>query len=47
VPVILMIGYWLARRRTALDDAVAEAGVPVAIPPGGVPLVDTERGRMA
>ena len=46
VPVLLMIGYWLVRRRNMFDvgDAYLE---PVAVAPAPVPqIVDTERGRM-
>jgi TRAP transporter 4TM/12TM fusion protein len=44
VPVLLMIGYWLLRRRTALQDAAIEHPVLAVAPK---PVVDTERGRMA
>jgi TRAP transporter 4TM/12TM fusion protein len=44
VPVLLMIGYWLVRRRTVpFADAAVER--PVLVPAAG-PVVDTERGRM-
>ena len=44
VPVLLIIGYWLAWRRTAANptEVIAE---PVLVPV--VPVVDTERGRMS
>ena len=44
LPVLLMIGYWLARRRTKLDDIVAEEPALVTVPKA---VVDTERGRMS
>ena len=44
VPVLLIIGYWLAWRRTAANPADAVAA-PVLVPV--VPVVDTERGRMS
>ena len=44
LPVLLMIGYWLARRRTKLDDIVAEEPALVMVPKA---VVDTERGRMS
>jgi TRAP transporter 4TM/12TM fusion protein len=46
VPVLLMIGYWLVRRRNMFDvgDAYLE---PVAVAPApSQQIVDTERGRM-
>jgi TRAP transporter 4TM/12TM fusion protein len=44
VPVLLMIGYWLIRRRTIpFADLTMER--PVLVPAAG-PVVDTERGRM-
>ena len=44
LPVLLIIGYWLAWRRTAANptEVIAE---PVLVPV--VPVVDTERGRMS
>src|SRR4051794_1850021 len=44
VPVLLMIGYWLAWRRTAANSAAA-AVAPVLVPV--VPEVEIERGRMS
>ena len=44
VPVLLIIGYWLAWRRTAADPSEVVAA-PVLVP--AVPVVDTERGRMS
>jgi TRAP transporter 4TM/12TM fusion protein len=44
LPVLLMIGYWLTRRRTKLDDIVAEEPALVTVPKA---VVDTERGRMS
>ena len=44
VPVLLMIGYWFLRRRTALDHVPSEEPV-LAVAPN--PVLDTERGRMA
>jgi TRAP-type uncharacterized transport system fused permease subunit len=44
VPVLLMIGYWLIRRRT-IPFADATVQQPVLVPATG-PVVDTERGRM-
>ena len=46
LPVLLIIGYWLLRRRTALDPAASEATEPPAMA-ATVPVVDTERGRMS
>jgi TRAP-type uncharacterized transport system fused permease subunit len=46
VPVLLAIGYWLARRRDAAYGA-GEAMEPAPTGPVSVPqIVDTERGRM-
>jgi TRAP-type uncharacterized transport system fused permease subunit len=45
VPVLLLIGYWLARRRD-LAFAAAEAAEPAVIPVPTPQIVDTERGRM-
>jgi TRAP transporter 4TM/12TM fusion protein len=44
LPVLLLIGYWLACCRTAANPAAA-AVAPVLVPV--VPVVDTERGRMS
>jgi TRAP transporter 4TM/12TM fusion protein len=45
-PVLLLIGYWLVRRRNA-DDVTGGALEPVAAAPAPSPqIVDTERGRM-
>jgi TRAP transporter 4TM/12TM fusion protein len=47
VPVLLLIGYWLLRRRgpsVAADPASVE---PVLVPALTAPVVDTERGRMS
>jgi TRAP transporter 4TM/12TM fusion protein len=44
VPVLLTIGYWLLRRRTALDHVPSEQPVLAVAPE---PVLDTERGRMA
>jgi TRAP-type uncharacterized transport system fused permease subunit len=44
LPVLLMIGYWLVRRRTKLEDRVAEEPALVM---GPKVVVDTERGRMS
>ncbi len=44
LPVLLIIGYWLAWRRTAANPAEVIAE-PVLVPV--VPVVDTERGRMS
>jgi TRAP transporter 4TM/12TM fusion protein len=46
VPVLLMMAYWLVRRRTSLDYATSDTSEPLAVP-SAVPVVDTERGRMA
>ena len=46
LPVLLIIGYWLLRRRTALDPAASEATELPAMA-ATVPVVDTERGRMS
>jgi TRAP transporter 4TM/12TM fusion protein len=44
VPILLMIGYWLVRRRVAPNPAAEASSVgPLSTPP----IVDTERGRMA
>jgi len=44
MPVLLMIFYWLIRRRTIpFADVTIER--PVLVPTAG-PVVDTERGRM-
>jgi TRAP transporter 4TM/12TM fusion protein len=46
LPVLLIIGYWLAWRRTAANPTDARAAAePVLVPV--VPVVDTERGRMS
>jgi TRAP-type uncharacterized transport system fused permease subunit len=49
VPVLLAIGYWLARRRIVLDAGVAAAPAQPALAgaTAAAPVVDTERGRMA
>jgi TRAP transporter 4TM/12TM fusion protein len=44
LPVLLIIGYWLAWRRTAAHSTEV-AAEPVLVPV--VPVVDTERGRMS
>jgi hypothetical protein len=44
VPVLLTIGYWLVRRRTALDQVPLDEPVLAVAP---TPVLDTERGRMA
>jgi TRAP transporter 4TM/12TM fusion protein len=44
VPVLLMMAYWLVRRRTALDNVVSEEPALAVAPK---PVLDTERGRMA
>jgi TRAP transporter 4TM/12TM fusion protein len=44
VPVLLMIGYWLIRRRTTLENMASEQPVLAVAPK---PVLDTERGRMA
>jgi TRAP transporter 4TM/12TM fusion protein len=44
LPVLLIIGYWLAWRRTAANPSEIAAR-PVLVP--AVPVVDTERGRMS
>jgi TRAP transporter 4TM/12TM fusion protein len=45
VPILLMMGYWLVRRRPSLDDAPVEPEpAPIS---AAVPVVDAERGRMA
>jgi hypothetical protein len=44
VPVLLLIAYWLVKRRTVpFGDEAAEEPVLAPVP---VPIVDTERGRM-
>jgi TRAP transporter 4TM/12TM fusion protein len=45
VPVLGLIGYWLAKRRNVLVADTAEAE-PEAVPVIVEPIVDTERGRM-
>jgi hypothetical protein len=47
LPVIVLVGYWLLRRRVV--RRVAEAVAPDLLPasPVTVPLIDTERGRMS
>lgn len=48
VPVCLMIGYWLVRRRESYGAEVAgEAEPALAAATGATPVADTERGRMA
>jgi TRAP transporter 4TM/12TM fusion protein len=44
MPVILMIGYWLARRRIVLDSSVVDVSAQPAL--AGAQVADTERGRM-
>jgi hypothetical protein len=46
LPVLLMIGYWLVRRRTVLDSAAPSATEPLTTPVA-VRVADTERGRMS
>lgn len=46
LPVLLMIGYWLVCRRTALDGSAPGAGEPL-LTPVAVQVADTERGRMS
>jgi TRAP transporter 4TM/12TM fusion protein len=45
VPVLLLIGYWLAVRRK--DAAAGMPAAPVVDPVLAVPVADTERGRMS
>jgi TRAP transporter 4TM/12TM fusion protein len=44
VPVVLMIGYWLVRRRVVLDSTIVDVSAKPAL--AGAQVVDTERGRM-
>lgn len=44
VPVLLLIGYWLARRRD--KSYVRSEDMAAAAPPPAPEIVDTERGRM-
>jgi TRAP transporter 4TM/12TM fusion protein len=46
VPVVLMIGYWLARRRTVLEAEMPDAPAQAALA-GAPPVLDSERGRMS
>ena len=46
LPVLLLIGYWLVRRREA-GVVEAPAAEPLVQPPLTAPIVDTERGRMS
>ncbi|MGE0630238.1 MAG: TRAP transporter large permease subunit, partial [Hyphomicrobiaceae bacterium] len=48
VPVMLMMGYWLVRRRNTFNEADVDGGPqPVAATPEpSQHIVDTERGRM-
>jgi TRAP transporter 4TM/12TM fusion protein len=46
LPVLLMIGYWLVRRRTVLDSAAPSATEPLTTTVA-VQVADTERGRMS
>jgi TRAP transporter 4TM/12TM fusion protein len=46
LPVVLMIGYWLVRRRTVLDGLAPGATEPL-MTPVAVQVADTERGRMS
>jgi hypothetical protein len=45
VPVVLLIGYWLVRRRDAAY-VTDECLQPAAMPGPSQQIVDTERGRM-
>ncbi len=48
VPVVLMIGYWLAKRRFVLDPQGEETDSPIQPALAGAPaVVDSERGRMS
>jgi TRAP-type uncharacterized transport system fused permease subunit len=46
VPVLLLMGYWLARRRDAPYDQGADDSERTAAPTIAPQIVDTERGRM-
>src|SRR5262249_6766744 len=46
VPTLLLIGFWLLRRRHAAEAAAAVAAEPALAVPA-VEVVDTERGRMS
>ena len=48
LPVILAIGYWLVRRRIVLEACAAAAATqPVLAGASGVPVIDSDRGRVA